>query len=168
MSEPLLSEELRIWIGREVHYEAKEELGRASIRYFALAIDDENPLYRDDAYAREVGYDGVIAPPTLVVETCQYADRQPNEEGYAGHSWDLPVSGCRMIRAGNEYEFFRPVLANDRVSVTWTLEDIVERRARAGGTQLFVTTVARYRDAHGELLALNRETTVYQPLGGEE
>jgi hypothetical protein len=40
MSEPLLSEELRIWIGREVHYEAKEELSRASIRYLALAISD--------------------------------------------------------------------------------------------------------------------------------
>jgi len=51
----LLSDELKSWIGREVTYAAKEEVGRSSIRYFALAIDDENPLYQDDASAREAG-----------------------------------------------------------------------------------------------------------------
>ncbi|WP_439360348.1 hypothetical protein [Bradyrhizobium sp. DASA03007] len=32
-----------------------------------------------------------------------------------------------MIRAGNDYEFVRPILPEDRISVTWTLKDIVER-----------------------------------------
>jgi acyl dehydratase len=160
----LLTDELKRWIGREVHYPAREELGRASIRYFALATGDDNPLYHDDDYARQAGHPSVIAPPTLVVETCQYAHRPPDHDGYIGHSWDLPISGCRMIRAGNEYEFVRPVRPDDRISATWTLEDIVERPSSRGGTQLFVTSVARFFDADGALLALNRETTVYQPL----
>ena len=37
----LLTEELKSWIGREAHYPAHEELGRASIRYFALAMGDD-------------------------------------------------------------------------------------------------------------------------------
>jgi acyl dehydratase len=160
----LLTEELKTWIGREAHYPAREELGRASIRYFALALGDDNPLYVDDDYAREAGYASVIAPPTLVCETCQYAHRRPDEEGYIGHEWHLPVEGCRLIRAGNEYEFVRPVLPADRISVTWTLERIEERSRASGGTQLFVTSVARYRDAAGEMVAVNRETLVYQPL----
>ena len=168
MSEPLLNDELRAWIGREVRYGAKEDLGRASIRYFALAIDDDNQLYQDDAYAREAGYDSLIAPPTFVVETCQYAHRRPDEHGYMGHTWHLPVHGCRMIRAGNDYEFVRPVLPNDKVSVTWTLEDIVERNSSRGGSQLFVTSVARYYAIGDELLAVNRETLVYQPLKERE
>ena len=160
----LLTEELRSWIGREVTYVAREELGRASIRYFALAIGDDNPLYTDDAYAREAGYPSVIAPPTLVVETCQYAHRSPGEDGYIGHEWHLPVTGCRLIRAGNEYEFFQPVLPTDRVSVTWRLEDIVERPSSRGGTQLFVTSIATHVNQRGERLAVNRETIVLQPL----
>jgi acyl dehydratase len=160
----LLTKELKAWIGREVHYPAREELGRASIRYFALALGDDNPLYVDDGYAREAGYLSVIAPPTLICETCQYAHRAPNEDGYIGHEWRLPIRGCRLIRAGNEYEFMRPILPTDRVSATWTLEDIVERSRSGGGTQLFVSSVARYRDALGELVAVNRETIVYQPL----
>ena len=160
----LLTDELKALIGREAHYPAREELGRASIRYFALAMGDPNPLYVDDEYARKAGYPSVIAPPTLIVETCQYAHQAPNADGYIGHEWHLPVKNCRLVRAGNDYEFMRPVLPGDRISVTWTLEDIVERASSRGGTQLFVSSVARYRDAGGEVVAINRETVVYQPL----
>lgn len=160
----LLTEQLKAWIGREAHYAAREELGRASIRYFALALGDDNPLYVDDGYAREAGYASVIAPPTLICETCQYSHCPPNEDGYIGHEWKLPIQGCRLIRAGNDYEFMRPLLPIDLISVIWTLENIVERSRSGGGTQLFVSSVARYCDAAGELVAINRETIVYQPL----
>lgn len=160
----LLTDELKAWIGREAHYPAREELGRASIRYFALALGDDNPLYVDDAYAKEAGYPSVIAPPTLICETCQYAHQRPNADGYIGHEWHLPVPNARLIRAGNDYEFMRPVLPADRISVTWTLENMVEKPSSRGGTQLFVSSVARYSDARGEVVAINRETLVYQPL----
>ena len=81
-----------------------------------------------------------------------------------GRARRLPIPGCRLIRAGNEYEFMRPILPTDLISVTWTLEDIVERGRSGGGTQLFVSSVARYRDDAGKLVAVNRETIVYQPL----
>jgi len=164
----LLTEELKAWIGREAHYPAREELGRASIRYFALALGDENPLYVDDAYARQAGYPSVIAPPTLICESCQYANQSPNADGYIGHEWHLPVPNTRLVRAGNDYEFMRPVLPTDRISVAWTLESIVEKPSSRGGTQLFVSSVARYRDAQGEVVAVNRETIVYQPIGRNE
>ena len=150
----LLTDELKGMIGREVHYPAREELGRASIRYFALALGDDNPLY----------VSGDIAPPTLICETNQYAHQAPNADGYIGHEWHLPVPNTRLVRAGNDYEFMRPILPTDRISVTWTLESIVEKASSRGGTQLFVSSVARYRDAQGEVVAVNRETIVYQPL----
>jgi len=160
----LLTEELKKWIGREAHYAAREELGRASIRYFALAMGDDNPLYVDDAYAKAAGYASVIAPPTLICETLQYAHQAPNADGYIGHEWQLPVKNCRLIRAGNDYEFMRPVLPADRISVTWTLESIFEKPSSRGGTQLFVSSVGRYQDEKGEVVATNRETVVYQPI----
>ncbi|HXU43455.1 MAG TPA: MaoC family dehydratase N-terminal domain-containing protein [Burkholderiales bacterium] len=160
----LLTDDLKSWIGREAHYPAREELGRASIRYFALALDDDNPLYLDDAFAKKAGYPSVIAPPTLICESNQYVHQAPNADGYIGHEWHLPVANARLIRAGNDYEFMRPLLPADRISVTWTLESIVEKPSSRGGTQLFVSSVGRYLDAKGEVVAVNRETIVYQPL----
>ncbi len=160
----LMTDELRSWIGRTATYTAPEALGRASIRYFALALGDDNPLYTNDEFARGEGYPSVIAPPTLICETCQYADRPPGENGYIGHEWDLPADDMRLIRAGNDYEFTRPVTPDDRITVTWTLAGIEERKSRRGGTQLFVTSVAEYVNQDGEHLATNRETIVLQPL----
>ena len=51
----LLTPELMAMVGLEACYTAPEELGRASIRYFAVAVGDHNPLYTDDA-------DGALAP----------------------------------------------------------------------------------------------------------
>ena len=82
----LLTDELKSWIGRKVSYTAPEELGRASIRYFALALGDDNPLYRDEEFARKTRHGGIIAPPTFICETNQYMDAAPNEDGYIGRS----------------------------------------------------------------------------------
>jgi acyl dehydratase len=160
----LLTDELRQWIGREFNYTAPEEIGRASIRYFALAIGDDNRLYFDDEYAQAAGYAGVIAPPTFICETNQYAHRQPDADGYIGHSWDLPLSGCRMIRGGHEYEFFQRVRPEDQISVNWRLEDISEHSSSRGGTMLIAIAVAAFSNQHGAMLARNRETLIFQPL----
>jgi acyl dehydratase len=161
----LLTDALRAMIGAKKHYPAQEELGRASIRYFALALGDMNPLYSNDDYARAHGYPSRIAPPTFVVESCQYGNTLPNENGYFAHEWDLPMEGLRTVRGGNEYEFFRPILPEDRISVTYVLEDIQEKTSRNGRGQLLVLSMAQFRDAADELVATNREITFLQPLG---
>ncbi|MBI4246425.1 MAG: MaoC family dehydratase N-terminal domain-containing protein [Candidatus Rokubacteria bacterium] len=158
----LLTEELKRWIGREVTYTAPEELGPAAIRYFAVALDDDNPLYRDEAFARATRHGGLIAPPTLVCETNQYMTGAPDEHGYIGHAWALPLPSRRFIRGGNDYEFHQPVRPTDRLTVRWRIADIYERETRQGPL-LFVVSEARYLNQHGRLLAVNRETNIYRP-----
>jgi acyl dehydratase len=135
----LLSDELRARIGEERVYTAPEELGRASIRYFARAIGDANRLYTDDEYARQYGYDGVIAPPTLVCETNQYTDVARDEDGFAGHRWDLRLPSTRQVRGGNRYEFHRAVRPDDVITARWVLADMHERTTRDGRAMLVVT-----------------------------
>lgn len=161
----LLTDALRAQIGREARYTAPEEVGRASIRYFALAMGNDNPLYHDEDFARTTRYGGIVAPPTFVCETNQWYAGQPNEDGYLGHMWhDLPIPvPCRMIRGANEYTFVRPVRPSDRISVTWRIADIYERETARGGLLLFVISEVHYHNQHGDLLAINRETVIYQP-----
>jgi acyl dehydratase len=158
----LLTDEVRAWIGKEAVYEAPEEIGRAAIRYFALALGDDNPLYTDEEHARANGYPGVIAPPTMICETNQFVGGPRDANGYLTQMFELDIPNTRQIRGGNSYEFFRPVLPADRVTITWRLEDITERKTSAGIEMLVVTSVATYTDAGGELLARNTETIIYQ------
>jgi acyl dehydratase len=146
----LLTDEVRAHVGRTASYRSPEPLGQASIRYFALATGDDPARWQD------------VAPPTLVCETCQVYGGQVRhaETGYLGHSWDLPFAvPTRLIRGGNEYTFLRPVTAEDVITVTWTLIDLVEKPA-------FVVSVADavYSNQFGVRLAVNRETSLHQPL----
>jgi hydroxyacyl-ACP dehydratase HTD2-like protein with hotdog domain len=114
----------------------------------------------------------VIAPPTLVVETNQYSDLPTRPaDGYNGHAWEglpLPVP-CTLVRGGNEYELLQPVRPDDRLSVRWSIEEITERQGRAG-PMLVLLALAEYRNQRGELLATNRDTSIFlpaaEPAGG--
>jgi len=44
------------------------------------------------------------------------------------------------------------------------LESMVEKPSSRGGTQLFVMSVATYKDAQDLTVATNREALVFQPL----
>ncbi|MEU7987589.1 MaoC family dehydratase [Streptosporangium canum] len=149
-------EEIRELVGREVAYTAPEPLGRAALRYFALAVGDDNPLYTDAGHARAHGYRDVVAPPTLICETNQYAGLPMDADGYAGHSWHLDVPGARLVRGGNDYTFHQPVHPDDVITATWRIESAEEKAGK-----LFVISRATYTNQRGELLAVNEETLIY-------
>lgn len=157
----LLTEEIRAFEGRTAVYTAPEPLGRAALRYFALAVGDHNPLYTDAEYAREHGFRDVVAPPTLVCETNQYTGLPRDGDGFAGHTWDIDVPGTRLVRGGNEYVFGRPVHPDTVVTARWEITGIAERVSARGEPMLIVTSTATYTDQHDELLATNVETLIY-------
>ena len=158
--------ELKERVGETRTYTAPEPIGAAAFRYFAIAVGDENPLYSDEEFAASAGYPSVIAPPTLVCETNQYADVPPNEFGYAGHDWGFHIPGTRLLRGGNSYEFFQPVTPTDVLTVTWTIADITERTSSAGVPLLIILSQAEYWNQDGVLLVRNQETLIIQPVGG--
>lgn len=155
-----ITDALKACVGREVTYVAPEPIGRASIRYFAAATADTNPVYSDEALASLSRHGGIIAPPTMVCETGQFYVAPQGKDGYFGHRWELPIESDRNIRGGNEYELLQPVRPDDTITVTWRIVDIYERETRKGGAMIFVISEARYSNQRGELLAINRETTI--------
>lgn len=166
MTEIMLTDDLRARVGETRSYVAPEPMGRASFRYFAQAIGDENPLYIDEQFARDHGYPGVIAPPTLVCETNQYANLPRESTGYAGHLWDIEIPNTRVLRGGNQYTFHQPVQPEDILTVTWSIADMVERTSAKGNPMVIVTSRAQYTNQAGELLVTNVETLIYQSRGG--
>lgn len=160
----LLTPEIADLVGAAQTYVAPERIGRASMRYFAAAIGDDNPIYTDEEAALAAGYEEVVAPVTFVCETNQYMSKEPDAEGYAGHTWGIEVPGTRVVRGGHEYRFHRPLYPSDRLTVAWVITDITEKQQSSGKAMLIVTSEARFENQDGALLAENRETLIYMEV----
>ena len=157
---PSLLERLKLTVGQEIVIQAPDEMGRSSLRQYALAIGDFNPLYSDRDFALAHGLRDVMAPPTLICDTWQYVDSDMDDRG------DLigrgPIRELEGLRAGNEYEFFRPIHPDDVISAHWTVKDVYEKTGRTGSLVFQVIQTTFYNQAD-ELLARNTETMFYRP-----
>lgn len=155
MTEPvtLLTDDVRSWVGATAVYTAPEELSRASIRAFALAIGSDPDRWSN------------AAPPTLIFETCQLTGLSERDmSGYLGHNWGLPLPvPCTMIRGGNDYRIGRPARPDDVITTSWKITQIRERHDADGGPLLIVVAEAVYATADGGQIASNTETLIYRP-----
>ena len=160
----LLTPEIAALEGTKRVYTAPEPFGAAAGRYFGLAVGDHNPLYSDPGYARAQGLADVTAPLTLITETNQYAGLPVNDEGYAGHTWELDVPNTRQVRGGNSYTFHRRLRPTDVVTATWSIDKVISKVNKAGAEMLLINSSATYTNQAGELLAENAETIIFVEL----
>jgi len=155
-----LLEKLKETVGQEIVLQAPDEMGRSSLRQYALAIGDFNPLYSDREFAQAHGLPDVMAPPTLICDTWQYVDGDMDDRGsLLGRG---PIRELEGLRAGNEYEFFQPIHPDDVITAHWTVKDVYEKTGRTGSI-IFQVIETTFYNQSDELLARNTETMFYRP-----
>jgi acyl dehydratase len=138
----------RSLVGRESE-PVVHEVEKGAIRRFVEALGDPNPIYVDEAAARAAGYPALVAPPTFPVVLAS------NER--FRHSLDL---GTRSILHGDQqFEYARPVLAGDRITVRSRVADVQERAGASGATDVIVIE-DEGRDDKGELVFKTRATLI--------
>lgn len=138
----------RTLIGRESE-PTVVEVEKGAIRRFAEAIGDPSPLALDEAAARAAGFAGLVAPPTFAV-ALGWSER-------FRHSLDL---GTRSVLHGEQsFEYARPIVAGDRLTVRSKVADVQER-AGASGPMDVIVIEDEGRDDRGELVFRARATFI--------
>lgn len=161
MSLDAVYERLRALIGT-VGPEAKVRVDRRDFARFAIAADDLNPIYFDDAAARAAGYEEAIAPPVFVSSVQEWGAGLPQHElrpdgtGSERTSW-LPLDGLRLMGGGQDLELHRPVSDGTELSISCRLDDVTLKQGRSGPL-LILSLTTTYRDEHGEPVVTCRET----------
>ena len=127
------------------------DIEKGHIRRFAEAIGDSNPLFTDEAKARESKFGGIVAPPTFL-RSCSSAWPELNVEELSGLN--------RALDGGSEWEYFHPVRPGDRIAVTSKILGLEERDTRMGRT-LFTRTQTIYRNQLGQVVATQTITFLF-------
>ncbi len=127
-------------------YEFEAEKG--AIRAFASAIGDDNPLFFDEAYAKEQGYASLVAPPTF-------------PQTFKIPTLDLKVEKSRTLHGEQEFIYERPIVAGDVLRCVSQLVDIIERQGK-NGTMISFLFEIRGEDLNGNFVFLSKTTVIYR------
>ena len=140
----------RKWIGTELGASVLP-IERDRLRLFAKAIGETNAIYFNDDAAKAAGYSALPAPPTFL-----FAAELDSGAAFAMLE-RMGVPLCRLLHGEQTFEYFRPLIAGDVVTVTSTVNDIYEKK---GGALEFIEMLSEARTSGGELAATLRSVSV--------
>lgn len=132
------------------------------IRHWCETLEDGNPLYLDEAYAKSRGFRSVIAPPGSFMTAFSMQFRWPWPPGgrepephihyHIKEALDLPVG----IISSVDLEFGVPLQIGDRISISQRLVSVSPWKKTRLGEGHFWTMDRIYRNQRGELVARER------------
>ena len=146
----VVTQELRSLLGVEVGPNVYE-IERGMIKKFAEAIDDDNPLWQDEDYAKQARYGNIVTPPTFLA--CLRLDELLDQQMAA------ECSLTRFLDGGKELEYFQPITVGDIISVSGKVVDLEEREGKRG-KMLFIVSELIYKNQRGEIVAKARNILV--------
>jgi acyl dehydratase len=129
-------------------YPDSYEVGREKVREFAKAVKADDPASLDEEAAAELGYDGLVAPPTFVTilgKMVQADFMRKVDTGY---------ETLQMVQVDQRFVFHKPILAGDVLHARMEVHSVVERF----GADIVVTRNTVTNDA-GEVV-IEAYTTV--------
>lgn len=140
----------REWIGRTTGPGEPLTIEKEAIRRYADAIEDDNPLYRDERLARESVHGGIPMPPGFLITQMRSGGER---------DFQIPLPVARRIRGEDELEFLRPVVAGDTLTAETRIVDISVKEGRSG-LMVIITTETTYRNQRGEAVLVNRARVI--------
>jgi acyl dehydratase len=102
-----------------------------TIRHFALAVGDENPLWCDEQYAAVGPHGEIVAPPLF-----PYSVFAPGVTPGFG--------GLQVFFGTARWTFQRPIWRGDKVSVSAWMTDLFERQGRTASRMLVQESRTEY------------------------
>lgn len=163
-------EELKALVGREgPRLVAVDEVCKPMIRHWCEAMQDGNPLYTDEEYARKSKYGGIIAPPTMVLTWTMPplwppTDRPPHP--FEQFLEKLDKAGFYGILISNvAQKYLRPLFPGDHITFTYKVTDVSPEKKTSLGSGHFVTTTFIFTNQKGETVATQSLTVLKYRIG---
>lgn len=148
-----LIDKLKEMIGTEFYRIEAFPIEKGKIREFAKAIQEDNPIFYDEQAAVAVGYRSIPAPLTFSQALNFW---NPNESPVIQLGLDLRY----VLHGGQEYEYFKPVVAGDVLQVSCRMADAYDKEGSRGGRMLFVVIETLFTDQQGEKVLSSKQIII--------
>jgi hypothetical protein len=123
------------------------------IRRWAQGMQNPNPLYYDEDYAKDSRFGEIVAPQSFCVCASDSHGAAPSIQGR--------IEGTHMLFGGDEWWFYGPrIRPGDRVRQERMLFDYALKETRFAGPTVFARGDTTYINQRGELIAKQRCTSI--------
>ena len=129
------------------------EVEKGAIRRFAEAVGDPAQIYFDEAFARSLGYAGIVAPPTFPTTF-----RPPSKP-----AWIRGLDEGRFLAGEQGFRYWRPIVAGDRLECALRFTDVQDKRSSRGSMELIIQDLV-ITSAAGDMVCVNRRVVIYRGL----
>ena len=154
-----------------------DAVSKEMIRHWCEAMEDDNPLYQDEKYAKKTKYKGIISPP-MMVQAWSFGPLWPDGQEMEWRHPELPWEKDKMphrvgvkllensgfpavIATNTTLEFFNPLFPGDQVTQKITVTDITPEKKTGQGAGHFYTFRFSYYNQKGKLICHQSFTTLY-------
>ena len=127
------------------------EVEKGAIRRYAEAIGESTEIYFDEAFARSLGYPGIVAPPTFPTTF-----RPPSKP-----AWVRGLDEGRILAGEQGFRYWRPIFAGDRLQCELRLTDVQDKRSSKGNMELIIQDLI-VTSPSGEMVCVNRRVVIYR------
>ena len=135
------------------------EVDKGMIMKIPWAVGDPNPLWRDEHYARQTHYGGLVASPHFV-EFLRFRGlsdygRTTRRPGVA-----LPGRPANVV-GGEEVEYFQTIRPGDVITINRQTADVKKRWSKNLEREVVIETLEQsFTNQYGELVATHKSTNV--------
>jgi len=166
MAYEYLPDEVRELIGKETErVPAPVAVEQALIDHWVEVMEDTNPIYTDEEEAKKNEYEGIVAPPGMLLAWGQpfywnpqrkHVDRE--KEGVALLHFIMKKLMKRPVGivGKTEIEYYEPLILGDKIFMRERIVDVSSEKTTRVGTGNFWTIEVIYSNQKGEDVGLQR------------
>ncbi len=159
-----LRERLEAYVGKPLGSvsTAPDPVNVPMIRHWVAALDDQNPIYLDEAAASESRFGGIVAPPAMLqtwtmptpkIEGIAERGGAPTEMTNDNVVTALDEAGyVGTLATNSELDFHRYLRPGDELESVTELETISQRKKTSLAEGYFVTWITTYKDGTGQVV----------------
>jgi uncharacterized protein len=142
------------------------EVNKPMIQHWCKAMEDNNPLYTDEAYAKKSKYGGIVAPPAMVQVWSMERPQPSGKEADAAYQPKLykmlaDAGYTATVATNNSLEFFRMLRIGERLSIKSRFASVSPEKTTRTGVGFFVVNEKIYLDSKGEVVCIQPFTTFH-------
>ncbi|MGA0266457.1 MAG: FAS1-like dehydratase domain-containing protein [Lysobacterales bacterium] len=172
-------EETESYLGKVIRVsEGADAVEAGSIRRWLEPKEFDCAIHNDDEAAKAAGYEGIVAPATMVFTYGLPAYWQPGDPpAQAGDEprqipipviFDVPAPCTLSFATSVDVQFHAPMHIGDRLTVTHRLVDIA-KKSLSVGDGAFLTQEDTYTNQRDEIVAISRLVIFrFNPPGDSE